>query len=138
MPISYTLDWTDDAFKQPFVLAGETLNTSTTSEALTGKGLKNWGERIQEDLLRLLEHFASNNGTPPANPTIGQFWWDHTTARLKAYSAAATWTDVDFRRIDSASAPGGVHYPGELWYDTTNDVLKVYTNGATWVLAGCC
>ena len=40
-----------------------------------------WGECIQEDLLRLLENFASH-GTPPRAPTIGQFWYNADTGIL--------------------------------------------------------
>ena len=79
--MSYTLNWSDDSLKPPFILNNETVDKRTTSLDLTGKDLINWGEYIQEDLLRLLENFASR-GIPPRSPTIGQFWYDANSDKL--------------------------------------------------------
>lgn len=93
MATNYTLNWSDDSLKAPFVLTGGTIDTTTTSLALTGKGVINWGERVEENLIRLLENFASN-GTAPANPTIGQLWYDVTTQELKLRRFDNTWVVV--------------------------------------------
>jgi hypothetical protein len=87
---NYTINWTDDTLKLPFILPSATLDTSTTSLALTGKNYVNWGERIQEDIIRLLESFASN-GTAPLNPTAGQFWYDVSGNQLKMRTNSGTW-----------------------------------------------
>ena len=79
--MSYTLNWSDDSLKPPFILNNETVDKRTTSLDLTGKDLINWGEYIQEDLLRLLENFASR-GIPPRSTTIGQFWYDANSDKL--------------------------------------------------------
>ena len=79
--MSYTLNWSDDSLKPPFILNNESVDKHTTSLDLTGKDLINWGEYIQEDLLRLLENFASR-GIPPRSPTIGQFWYDANSDKL--------------------------------------------------------
>lgn len=127
----YTLHWTNDALKSPFTLTGGTINSSTTSLQLTGKGATNWGMSIQEDLIWLLENFASNN-IQPSNPTIGQLWFNATNNYISVYDGA-NWDNLAFRDLRSTTAPTGTHIPGDLWYDTTNDLLKVYTNGATWI-----
>ena len=87
MAIDYTLNWTDDTLKSPFTLAGGTVNTTACSLALTGKGYVNWGERLQENLTKLLERFASN-GTAPPNPTPGQMWYDVAATQLKLRTVA--------------------------------------------------
>ena len=86
MAINYTLNWSDDSLKAPFTLVGGTIDTTTTSLALTGKSSVNWGERVQENLLHLLENFASS-GIAPANPTQGQQWYDAATGQLKLFTA---------------------------------------------------
>ena len=68
------------------------MDKSTTSLDLTGKDTALWGECIQEDLLRLLENFASH-GTPPRAPTIGQFWYNADTGILGIWNGT-TWYPV--------------------------------------------
>jgi len=89
---SYQINFTDpnsdpgnkDTFSlQPFTTNGpispsnatlDPLATSmTTSLLFHGKGAPNWGERLQENILHLLENFASE--TPPIVPTLGQLWY---------------------------------------------------------------
>lgn len=126
----YTLNWSSNSLKQPFTLTGGTIDISTTSLALTGKGSVNWGERLQENLLHLMENFASP--TPPNSPTIGQKWFNSTTGRMNVYLSGGTWSELSWRRIDSPTTPTGTHYPGDLWYDTTTDLLKIYTKNGNW------
>lgn len=67
-----------------------------------GKGVSNYGERIQENILQILENFAGS--TAPEQPTIGQLWYDcrafiHTSASPTAAwyrwnDATQTWTDI--------------------------------------------
>lgn len=83
MAINYTINWSNDTLKAPFTLAAGTLDTSTTSLALTGRGYVNWGEKLEENLVRLLEHFAGP--TAPPNPTIGQQWFNSTSKVTSVY-----------------------------------------------------
>lgn len=83
-----------------------------------------------------MEHFASGNSSPPANPTLGQVWYTvdadgDTYPELRVYTLDG-WLDLSFYTY-GASVPGGTHYPGDLWYDTANFFLKVYTNAGNWV-----
>ena len=109
MSIDYTLNWSDNLNKNSILVVGESVDTTTTSLSLTGKGAVNWGEYLQENLLHLLENFASN-GTPPHNPTLGQTWYDATTNELKVYSVGSAWTVVwpqenQFNPIIAISSP---------------------------------
>jgi hypothetical protein len=77
--MSYKIDWqSNDAEgipgKAPITLPNKTLNSTSTSLTLTGKGINNYGEIQQENFLRLMENFSS--AIPPPNPTIGQIWFN--------------------------------------------------------------
>lgn len=125
MAIDYTLNWTDDTLKSPFTLTGSTVDTSTTSLALTGKGYVNWGERLQENLLHLLENFASGN--IPSHPTTGQMWYDSTNNQLKLKTPAADWVIV-------WPQTGGGPVGGDAILDTSgNAILDTSGNGITSV-----
>jgi len=76
--MSYNVDWKSGGTegipgKTTIVLPERTVDTTSTSLALTGKKTANYGEIQQENFIKLLENFASN--TAPANPTIGQLWF---------------------------------------------------------------
>jgi microcystin-dependent protein len=76
--MTYNIDWKSANAesipgKAPIILAERTVDTTSTSLALTGKGTANYGEMQQENFIRLLENFASN--TAPPNPTVGQLWF---------------------------------------------------------------
>lgn len=86
------LNWSNDSLKPPFNLFEKTIDTTTTSLALTGRSTINWGERVQENLLRLLETFASNS--PPPNPTSGQLWYDTGNDKLKMRMVDESWVVV--------------------------------------------
>jgi len=129
MAINYTMNWTDSTLKQAFTLNGGTIDNTTTSLSLTGKGALNWGESIQENILHVMENFASANA--PSYATIGQTWYNSSSTRLSVNSSTG-WKELAFRRIDSSSQPTGTHFPGDQWYDTANNLLKVYTNDGTW------
>jgi hypothetical protein len=107
MAIDYTLNWSDDVLKVPFTLIGGSVDTTSTSLALTGKGYVNWGERLQENLLHLLENFASG-GTPPAHPTIGQTWYNDVSKKLSIYHSG-DWHVISSK--GTTASLGGGYYP---------------------------
>lgn len=51
-----------------------TVNTALTSLRLHGQGILDWGGERDQDLVYMLENFASE--TPPQNPLVGQLWYD--------------------------------------------------------------
>lgn len=86
----YSMVWSDQTLKSGFTLEGGTTDTTTTSLSLTGKGVYLWGQKVQENFIKLLENFASN-GTAPANPTKGQLWFNATKNATAYFNASSQW-----------------------------------------------
>jgi hypothetical protein len=111
-------------------LADGTIDVATTDLALFGKGYAGFGERLNENLVKLLENF--NNTTAPANKIQGQLWFDQTNKRINV------WTGDKWKPAggpaNSTTAPTNA-VQGDLWFDTTNNQLYVYT-GSAWTLIG--
>lgn len=62
-----------------------------TSLILPGHGLAEYAIRVNQDIVWLLERFASK--IPPVNPTIGQIWYDYEAATPKVWDGDM-WTSV--------------------------------------------
>ena len=111
-------------------LADGTIDVATTDLTLIGKGYAGFGEKLNENLVKLLENF--NNTTAPSNKVQGQLWYDKTNNQLNVY------TGSKFKPVgstaNSATAPTNA-VQGDLWFDTTNTQLYVYT-GSAWTLIG--
>jgi microcystin-dependent protein len=86
----YSMVWSDQTLKSGFTLEGGTTDTTTTSLSLTGKGVYLWGQKVQENFIKLLENFASH-GTPPANPTKGQLWFNASNNSQAYYNTSSQW-----------------------------------------------
>jgi hypothetical protein len=74
--MAYTIQYTDSANKDDLVVEDGTINTET-SLSLPGKNSTGYGQIIAEDLLHLLENFAS--ATEPSTPVEGQLWYNNNT-----------------------------------------------------------
>jgi len=111
-------------------LADGTIDVATTDLTLIGKGYAGFGEKLNENLVKLLENF--NNTSAPSNKVQGQLWYDKTNNQLNVY------TGSKFKPVgstsNSASAPTNAVL-GDMWFDTTNTQLYVYT-GSAWTLIG--
>ena len=111
-------------------LADGTIDTATTDLSLFGKGYAGFGEKLNENLIKLLENF--NNTTAPSNKVQGQLWYDKTNNQLNVY------TGSKFKpvgsSVNSATAPTNAVL-GDMWFDTTNAQLYVYS-GSAWTLIG--
>jgi hypothetical protein len=111
-------------------LADGTIDTATTDLTLIGKGYAGFGEKLNENLVKLLENF--NNTTAPSNKIQGQLWFDQTNKILNVYDG------VKFKPAggptNSATQPTNAVL-GDTWFDTANTQLYVYT-GLAWTLIG--
>src|SRR6056300_1354775 len=111
-------------------LADGTIDVATTDLTLIGKGYAGFGEKLNENLIKLLENF--NNTTAPTNKQQGQLWYDKTNNQINVYTGAK-WKPVGSTTNSSTSPTNAVL--GDMWFDTGNNQLYVYT-GATWTLIG--
>jgi len=106
------------------------IDTTTTDITLIGKNYKGFGEYFNENFVKLLENFAST--AQPANPMVGQLWFDKQDLRLKVYDG------VSFRAasgsIVGSTQPGNLT-TGDLWIDNLNNKLYLF-DGTDLVLVG--
>lgn len=115
--LPYTINFTDQSLpgKEPFVIEPNTTNgplspnvdsldssatKRNTSIVLPGMGLLQYGERLEESIVHLLENFASK--LPPVSPTIGQLWYDYAVPSMKVWDGV-TWTPVGSNGVKLAS-----------------------------------
>ena len=91
----YEIDFSDATLpgKTPVIIAPATYNTSATSLTLPSRGAFDYGEKLIENTVHLLENFAGVN--PPANPTVGQQWYDFNNRTIKTYVDGAWSADVN-------------------------------------------
>jgi hypothetical protein len=102
----------------------------TTDLTLIGKNYSGFGEAFNENLIKLLENFAS--AARPARPIRGQIWFDVTELKLKVYNGTS-FQPVSSATI-SATQPTSLT-PGDLWFDDTNKQLYFY-DGVNTLLLG--
>ena len=111
-------------------LADGTIDTATTDLSLFGKGYAGFGEKLNENFVKLLENF--NNTSAPANKIQGQLWFDQTNKQLNVYSGTK-FKPVGSTTNSTTSPTNAV--TGDMWFDTTNSQLYVYS-GSAWTLIG--
>jgi len=111
-------------------LADGTIDTTTTDLTLIGKGYAGFGEKLNENLIKLLENF--NNTSAPNNKIQGQLWFDQTNKRLNVYDG--TKFKPAGGPTNSPTQPANAVL-GDAWFDTTSKQYYVY-DGSTWTLIG--
>lgn len=88
--------------KPIITIADGTIDTTSTSLAIPGRNYSGYGQPVDQDLIRLMEHFASSN--EPNNAIQGQLWYQPNTI-TSSYSlslcigeananANATWATI--------------------------------------------
>jgi len=126
--MSYTINKTDGT--KLVVLKDGTVNITSTDIALFGRGYAGFGERLNENFVKVLENFA--NTTPPPRKIKGQLWYDALTNQIKV------WNGKTFKPVGSstvgATKPTNIN-AGDMWFDTGNGQLYVYS-GTGWQLIG--
>ena len=141
--MSYTLKFSDTTKANVIVPAMPPgINAVDTSLSLVGRGYPNYGEKIAENFLHLLENFA--NQIPPENPVEGQLWYDTSNPDNKVLrvmngtAASTSWSSISGiyqQTTDPKLVTTQGLKNGDIWVDTFSNQLKIYGSG-NWTLVG--
>ena len=97
--MAYTINKTDGSVLSQ--VADGTIDQVSSDITLIGKNSVKYGEYLNENLVKILENFAS--GVQPAHPIAGQLWYDTTSASLKVFNG--TTFKVSSGTVVAAAAP---------------------------------
>ena len=125
--MAYTINQTDGTVVA--TITDGTINNST-SLTLFGKSYSGFGEALNENLVKLLEHSSST--AAPTAPLKGEIWFDANTNQIKVYDGTSFKPTGGAK--SQATAPTSAS-AGDLWVDSDDDQLYLYT-GTAWLLAG--
>lgn len=129
--MSYLLQWTNPALpgKAAITVNVATALTTAAPITLTGKGAANYGQIQQQNIMHVLENFASN--TSPVNPTLGMNWYDSANNVLTVCTSISpivweTLSGVQVTNIGTAPVNPSI---GDLWFErgTHSGYLYTYT-----------
>ncbi len=118
------------------------INTVVTSLSLAGAGYPNYGQKMAENLVRLLENFASPQS--PDNPIEGQIWYDTSDPNNKTLrvmdntTGVQSWPSVSgiYRQYnDPALGPNSTVKTGDLWVDLSAGQVKLFLS-TDWSVVG--
>lgn len=129
--MAYTINFTNSANKDPITIEDGTINNST-SLGFPGRNSTGYGAVISEDLLHLLENFASP--VEPSNPIEGQLWYNNSTGQLLVYDSTK-WIPSGGLKKSSTQPDTTLAVDGDLWVDTDAQQLYLFS-GSTWILVG--
>lgn len=124
--MAYKLNKTDGTLLTELV-DGQ-IDTTTCDLTLIGRNYVGFGEAFNENLIKLLENFASSGA--PTTPIAGQLWYDKSEGRLKVYDGTAFKSNGP---IVSNTQPNMV--AGDIWINNSTNKLYFY-DGTDLVLVG--
>lgn len=108
-------------------IADGAVDTSSVNIALIGRLYRNYGELVNENLVKMLENFASTSS--PTIPIVGQLWYNKSAKNIQVYRDTGF---VPLARITSSTAEPSNPSTADLWWDLTDEQLRMY-NGASWI-----
>jgi hypothetical protein len=85
-------------------IADGTINTTSTSLQLPGRNYAGYGQYLDTNFVHMVENFSST--TPPANPLMGQLWFDTNSSTLKVCPADGTTNAAAWLTLTSTSSGG--------------------------------
>lgn len=127
--MAYTIKKSDGTVL--LTLADTRVDQLTTSLSLIGKNVDSYGQYYNNNLVGLLENFASVN--EPRSPLTGQIWYNKTDGRMYVYGLDNVFKPVAGAQV-SATKPT-IFNQGDLWIDTTNKQLWFTPDGSDFILA---
>lgn len=133
--MAYKVNHTDTANYGSIIVEDKTVNTDT-SISLLGIKYAGYAKTMAENLLHMLENFASKDA--PDNPTIGQLWYNSDSSAVIPNPSLMVWDGIKWttaNNITKSTTEPSSALIGNLWVDTTTSQLKVW-NGSSWSLIG--
>ena len=124
--MAYKLNKTDGTLLTELV-DGQ-IDTTTCDLTLIGRNYVGFGEAFNENLIKLLENFASSGA--PTTPITGQIWYDKSEGRLKVYDGTGFKSNGP---IVSNEQPNMV--AGDIWINNSTNKLYFF-DGTDLVLVG--
>lgn len=124
-PVLYLINNTDDSMQiviTPRQFDGALGVSRNTDLTLYGNAAPNWGERFNENFVRLLENFAVTESNPSDQDSGDPFGDDVPTPKTEINLGLA------------AGSGFGINNPitGQLWYNKSRNLLHVYSEEYGW------
>ena len=129
--MSYTIKRTDGTTL--LTLSDSRVDQLSTSISLIGKNVDSYGEYYNNNLVGLLENFATD-GQQPRSPLVGQLWFNRVDGRMYVYGVDNLFKPVAATQV-STTQPTNVNQ-GDLWIDTVKKQLWFTPDGTNFTLAG--
>jgi hypothetical protein len=126
--MAYQINKTDGTIVA--TVADGQIDRLSTDITLIGKNYSGFGEALNENLIKLLENFAST--TRPTHPIRGQVWFDTSELKLKVYSGTQFLPVSSATIANSQPTTLGV---GDLWFNDV-DAQLYFFDGTTPILLG--
>ena len=124
--MAYQINKTDGTIVA--TVADGQIDQLSTDLTLIGKNYSGFGEYFNENLVKMLENFAST--TRPTHPIRGQIWYDTADLKLKVYSGTEFLPVSSATIANSQPATLGV---GDLWFNDVDSQLYFF-DGSTPIL----
>ena len=110
---------------------GDGFLDTSTSLNLPGPNYVGYGEKLNENLVYMLENFASNIA-PLSTSLPGQLWFNTSSSTLNVFTGQGY---VPVAGVFTAGIPPAYPKDGDIWYNTNTGQTKVRSDNA-WNLIG--
>lgn len=125
--MAYTINRTDGTAIA--TVSDGQIDQASTDITLIGKNFSGFGEYINENLVKMLENFASDS--QPVAPLTGQLWYDVTENRIKVY-AGTEWRAVGTSALAS-QRPLDIS-SGDFWFNIVDRQLYFFDGTADYLI----
>jgi microcystin-dependent protein len=100
---------------------------TTTSLSLAGPNFVGYGEYLNENLVGLLENFASNSAPSSVN-LQGQLWFDKNAQILKVFTTQGY---VAVSGVTNSGSQPALGKNGDIWFNQSTEQMYVYDTSGT-------
>jgi hypothetical protein len=114
------------------ILPDNRIDDTTSSLSLVGRNVDSYGQSINNNFVKLMANFASQVGSPPLNPIIGQLWYNTSIRSLRIYTVSG-WKGISAVAVADTIPPPSFS-TGDLWLDLTTGQLKTLFQGQVSVI----